>query len=75
MSPETEGMIYELKREIEVLKSNVAQLSGELDTKVNKTDIINQINISQEGIRISVDKITINSETMIEQAANSSFKI
>lgn len=75
MSPEIEGMIYELNNEIKMLRAELAQLNGAINFKVDKNDIVNQINISQEGIKINADKITIHSEAMVEQAANSPLRI
>lgn len=67
MDQQTELIINELRHEIHLLNTKVAQLTGELQLKVDKTDIVNQINISQEGIRISGDKIAINQDSMITE--------
>lgn len=57
MNPEIQGTVYELKNEIQMLRAELAQLKGTVNLKVDKTDIVNQINVSQEGIRINADKI------------------
>ena len=64
--------ISKLKAEIEQLKmdlattnSTVAKLLSSLEQKVDKSDVINQINISMESILIDGKKIHITSENMI----------
>lgn len=63
MNPEIEGMFHELKHEIQMLRSELAQLTGAVNLKVDKTDIVNQINISQEDIRINADKLKLRTHT------------
>lgn len=46
MDKVAEQRVNRLEHEIESLKSAVAQLSGALNLKVDKTDIINPININ-----------------------------
>lgn len=64
MNPEIQGTVYELKNEIQMLRAELAQLKGTVNLKVDKTDIVNQINVSQEGIRINADKIEISSNAI-----------
>ena len=47
-------------------QSQITQLSDNINLKVEKNDIVNQINISTEGILISGSKVQITGQTYIE---------
>lgn len=46
--------------------SKISQLSGNINLRVEKDKVINQINISEEGILIDGSKVKITGETYIE---------
>ena len=47
-------------------QSQITQLSDNINLKVEKNDIVNQINISTEGVLISGSKVQITGQTYIE---------
>ena len=57
------------------ISSQIAQLQDNINLRVTKNDIVNQINISTEGILIDGRKIRITGQTVIDDAAISSAKI
>lgn len=57
--------VKKLKKALATTNSTVTKLLSNLEQKVDKNDVINQINISTEEILISGKKIHITSETMI----------
>ena len=61
--------IEELQSEVDTLKGTVTLLVDMLSKKVDKDDVVNQINLSEEGIRIGADKISINGEAMIADSS------
>lgn len=65
----------ELLQVINGLAAEINSLRGELELKVDKDEIIDQINNSEEGLRINSDKILIDGETSIKNASISSAKI
>ncbi len=75
MDQRTEALLAQLQNEIDMLKGHVESLTHELNLKTDKNDIINQINISPENIRISADKISINGRTNIAENSISSSHI
>ncbi|KRN34438.1 hypothetical protein [Lactiplantibacillus plantarum] len=58
--------VEKLKKDLVIANGNITQLISALKLKVDKADIISQINISPEGILIDGKKIHITSETMID---------
>lgn len=71
MDTHTNEEIAKLKAEVAKLEGRLHQMAHAINLKVNKQDVINQINISPENIRISGNKITVNEDSMI---ANNIFK-
>lgn len=61
--------IEELQSDVDALKGTVTLLVDMLSKKVDKDDVVNQINLSEEGIRIEADKISITGETMIADSS------
>lgn len=61
--------IEALQSEVDALKGTVTLLVYMLSKKVDKDDVVNQINLSEEGIRIEADKISITGETMIADSS------
>ncbi len=49
-------------------KSIISQLSSDINLRVSKNDVINQINISTEGILIDGKKVHITGQTTIDNA-------
>lgn len=47
-------------------QSQITQLASDINLKVSKNDVINQINISTDGILISGNKVQITGQTYIE---------
>lgn len=58
-----------------VTTSQITQLANDINLRVQKGDVINQINVSPESILISANKIHISGSTSIDDAAISSAKI
>lgn len=58
-----------------VVSSNYTQLTNAINLRVQKNDIINQINISTEGILIAGQKIHITGQTHIDNAVITSAMI
>ncbi|MGU9988350.1 gp58-like family protein, partial [Latilactobacillus curvatus] len=54
--------------EDETTRSQVTQLSNDINLRVQKGDVINQINISPEGILIAGQKVHITGQTSIDNA-------
>lgn len=52
----------------ETIYSQITQLSGDILARVQKGDVINQINISTEGILIDGKKVHITGQTKIDNA-------
>lgn len=50
----------------EVTASQITQLSDTINLKVSKNDVINQINISTDGVLIAGNKVQITGQTYIE---------
>jgi len=65
----------ELLQLINGLAVEINSLRRELERKVDKDEIIDQINNREEGLRINSDKILIDGETSIENGSISSAKI
>ncbi|GFH42748.1 hypothetical protein Hs30E_12990 [Lactococcus hodotermopsidis] len=53
-------------------ESKITQMSSDINLRVTKNDIINQINLSSEGVLISANKLTI--ETTGNMLTNSEFQ-
>lgn len=49
-------------------QSQITQLSDTINLKVSKDDLVNQINISPDGVLIAGDKVQITGQTYIENA-------
>lgn len=62
--------VKKLECEIAALQGTVTALTSKIDSllaaKVDKNDVINQINLSNEQIRISGNKIHITGDTLID---------
>ena len=56
-------------------KSQITQLATDINLRVSKGDIVNQINISPESILIAGNKVQITGQTYIENGVISSAKI
>ena len=52
----------------EVTASQITQLSDTINLKVSKNDVVNQINISTDGVLIAGNKVQITGQTYIENA-------
>jgi len=63
---ELEKEIQTLKGTVLVLQSQISTLSGDVDLKVNKDEVIDAINTSSEGDRIKGNKIHIDKDTLID---------
>lgn len=55
--------------------SQITQLADQINLRVEKGDVVNQINIGGEGILIAANKIQITGETYIEDASIDGAKI
>jgi hypothetical protein len=60
--------LYVYEANTNVTSSQITQLSDTINLKVEKNDVINQINISTEGILIAGNKIRITGTTTIDNA-------
>lgn len=71
-----EGPITEYVPYVGTSQSVISQLSDSVNLRVEKDDIINQINISEEGVLISGEKLildgdtTINGDFLLDGSAN-----
>lgn len=55
-------------KDVSNIQSQITQLSTNINLKVEKNDVVNQINISTEGVLIAGKKIQITGETYIANA-------
>ncbi|GGC87779.1 gp58-like family protein [Enterococcus wangshanyuanii] len=69
------GQITSVVADVEGNKSQITQLSNDINLKVSTGDVINQINISPESILISGKKIQITGDTYIENGIITNAKI
>lgn len=60
--------LYIYEANTNITSSQITQLSDTINLKVEKNDVINQINISTEGILIAGNKIRITGTTTIDNA-------
>ena len=56
-------------------QSQFTQLAGDIDLKVQKNDIISQVNLSTEGVLITGEKVHITGQTIIDDAVITSANI
>ena len=56
-------------------QSQFTQLAGDIDLKVQKNDIISQVNLSTEGVLIAGEKVHITGQTIIDDAVITSANI
>lgn len=57
------------------ISSQISQLQDNINLRVSRNDIINQINLSTEGILIAANRIRITGQTIIDDASITSAKI
>ncbi|MDA9469902.1 hypothetical protein C240_32 [Enterococcus sp. 5H] len=69
------GQITSVVADVEGNKSQITQLSNDINLKVSTGDVINQINISPESILISGNRIQITGDTFIENGIITNAKI
>lgn len=69
------GQITSLVQTTDGHTSQITQLATDINLKVSKDDVVNQINISTEGILIAGEKVQITGKTFIEDAVITSAKI
>ena len=62
-------------KDVSNIQSQITQLSDSINLRVEKNDVVNQINISTEGILIAGKKIQITGETYIANAVIKSANI
>lgn len=58
--------LYIYEANTNITSSQITQLSDTINLKVSKNDVINQINISTDGVLISGNKVQITGQTYIE---------
>lgn len=63
-----QGMATIVQNDLNNTKTVVSQLSDSITLAVQKNDVINQINVSTEGILISGEKVHITGTTLIDDA-------
>ncbi len=61
---ELELKIKDLEGKISTLTQASGNLQRQINTKVDKNEVISAINISEEGIRIEGNKLILNDETV-----------
>ncbi|WAA10845.1 phage tail protein [Fervidibacillus albus] len=61
-----QSTVSNVQNEISEVNSQITQLSNDINLRVKKDDVINQINLSTEGILIDGAKVHINGETTID---------
>ena len=70
-TPETATMYIDnvyIQNGKDTVSSSISQLAGDINIKVDKNDVINQINISDEEILIAGNRIHLTGETIIDDA-------
>lgn len=67
--------LYIYEANTNVTSSQITQLSDSINLRVSKNDVVNQINISTEGVLIAGKKIQITGETYIENGVIKSAQI
>lgn len=60
------GKVKDLEGKIATLEQMVSSLSMAVNNKVDKDNVIAEINISEEGVRIKGEKIHLNNETLVD---------
>jgi len=60
--------ITSIQQDLDNYQSQITQLSNDINLRVQKDDIINQINLSTEGILIDGEKVHITGQTTIDNA-------
>lgn len=60
--------LYVYEANTNITSSQITQLSDTINLKVEKNDVINQINVSTEGILIAGNKVRITGTTTIDNA-------
>ena len=60
--------LYIYEANTDITSSQITQLSDSINLRVEKNDVVNQINISTEGVLIAGKKIQITGETYIANA-------
>jgi hypothetical protein len=60
--------LYVYEANTNITSSQITQLSDIINLKVSKNDVVNQINISTDGVLISGNKVQITGQTYIENA-------
>lgn len=58
--------LYIYEAATDITSSQITQLSDTINLKVSKNDVINQINISTDGVLIAGNKVQITGQTYIE---------
>ncbi|MFT9003787.1 MAG: hypothetical protein ABF991_03665 [Liquorilactobacillus hordei] len=61
--------VEQLKTDLAVANLRISKLINAIELKVDKADIINQINISPEGVLIDGKKIHVTEKTVIDNEA------
>lgn len=59
-------LIDGINADIQYTQEQITLLVEDIDTKVNKSEILAEINLSSEGVRIAWDKIRIDGNTIVE---------
>lgn len=67
--------LYIYEANTDITSSQITQLSDSINLRVSKNDVVNQINLSTEGILIAGKKIQITGETYIANAVIKSANI
>ncbi|QXP45150.1 putative minor structural protein [Carnobacterium phage cd3] len=62
------GQITSLVKTTDGHTSQITQLSTDINLKVSKGDVVNQINLSPDGILIAANKVQITGDTFIAKA-------
>lgn len=60
--------ITSIQQDLDSYQSQITQLSNDINLRVQKNDVINQINLSTEGILIDGKKVHITGQTTIDNA-------
>ena len=61
----TNNQISNVNSQISSVKSEIGVMNGKIDLKVSKDKIVNQINVSTEGIKIKANKIQLEGTTTL----------
>ena len=62
------SQISNVNSQVNSVKSEISAINGNIDLKVSKNDVLNQINLSTEGVKIKANKIQLEGTTTLGES-------